>query len=165
MPITINYTTQDAKGAKSTTAIHLLDSETHVDVLEFASAVAQLFANMMTGGLVSVAVCYEIDISGLAGNTIQAGSDVEEGARFGWGVAGGFNASNRLGTFDESLIIAGSKEVDLTDADVAQWVGYMVDGYTATSTNVLLPVDYRAADINEIKTALENFTRSRVLRG
>lgn len=164
MAIGVVYTFKDAKGATGTTTINLPSSTDYDDAVEFASAVAQLFANMTTGQLVSVGIHFSVDISGLAANTLDPNSDVEEGAKFSWGVLGGYRASNRIPTFDEAKIIASSKQVDLTDADVAQFVGYMVNGFTATSTNVVAPVDYRNTDINDIIGALEDFVSSRKMR-
>jgi len=164
MTIGIVYTLQDAKGLKGTTTINLPNGTSFADATEFASAVAQLIANMTTGKLVSVGVHFSVDISGLAANTLGANSDVEEGAKFSWIVAGGFNSSNRIPTFDEAKIVAGSKAVDLTDADVAQFVAYMTEGYTASSTNVIYPVDYRNTTIEDILGALEDFVTSRKMR-
>jgi hypothetical protein len=164
MPIGLVYTFQDAKGAKGTTTINIPDATAYADALEFASALAQLFANMTTGRLMAVGIHISVDVSGLASNTLGANSDVEEGAKFSWLTVGDFRASNRIPTFDEALIVAASKQVDVTDADVAQFVSYMTDGFTATSTNVVLPVDYRNADINDLISALEDFVTSRKMR-
>lgn len=164
MAIGVVYSFQDAKGARSTTTINIPSATTLADATEFASAVAQLFANMTTGKLISVGLHFSVDISGLAGNTLGADSDVEEGAKFSWMVAGGYRASNRIPTFDEAKIVSGTKQVDVADADVAQFISYMENGFTATSTNVVLPVDYRNADIEDLVAALEDFQTSRKLR-
>lgn len=164
MPIGVSFTVEDGKGAKSTTIIHIPSATALVDAQEFAVAVAQMLADLMGGGLVSVGVCYDIDISGLTDNGIAQNSDVEDGARFGWNVAGGFKASNRLGTFLETLYLPGTKQVDLTDPDVIAFVDVMVDGFVPISTLTVLPMDYRDADIEALDTALENFTKSRILR-
>ena len=164
MAVGVSFTTEDAKGAKSTTIIYIPDATTLTDAQEFAAAMGQALADIMTGGVVAIGICYDVSVASLTSNTIEVNSDVEEGARFGWEVAGGFNASNRLATFAQSKLIAGSKEVDLTDADVIVFVDYMIDGFTPISTLDVLPIDYRNADIIALTTSLENFTKSRILR-
>lgn len=163
MAIGIVITVEDAKKQKSNTTIWIPSGTTYDDAMEFAAALAQLWANMSDGQVVKVGVTFAVDVSGLASNTMGANADVEEGARFVWDVDGGYKASNRIATFLESKLIAGTNRVDLTDPDVAQWVGYMESGFTATSTNVVNPCDYRSDDIEDLASALESFTRSRKL--
>ena len=163
MSIGIVYTFIDAKGAKGTTTINVPAATLFADAMEFASAVAQLFASLTTGQLLTVGVHVSVDISGLASNILSPNADVEEGAKFTWLVNGGYRASNRIPTFDEAVIVSGTKQVDLADANVAQLIGYMTGDtpFVATSTNIVAPVDYRQADIETLVTALEDFTTSR----
>lgn len=164
MTIGISVSIKDAKGVTGTTTVNIPASTSYADAMEFASALAQLFANMTTGKVVKVGINFSVDVSGLAGNVLDVNSDVEEGAKFSWLTAGNFRASNRIPTFDEAKIVAGTKQVDLTDPDVAQFVSYMTAGFTASSTNVVLPVDYRNADIEDVVSALEDFVSSRKLK-
>ena len=157
----IRLNVRDAKGAGSNTTIYVPDTADFDDVMEFGAALAQLWANMCTGVVERVSVTFEVDVSGLAGNTMDANSDVEEGARFAWLVAGGYTASNRIATFDESKMVSGTNQVDTGDPDVAQFVSYMEDGFTATSTNVVSPTDYRDDDITDLASAQESFQKTR----
>lgn len=162
--IGITVSVVDAKGATSNSTVWVPGASDIDDVIEFAEALAQNWANMQTGKVTKVGVTIAVDISSLSNNTLGANSDVEEGARFGWGVVGGFKSSNRIATFDETLIVSGTKQVDITDTDVAEFIGWMVSGFTPVSTVVILPTDYRSAVISSQDSALEDFQKSRKLK-
>lgn len=163
MPIGVVYTVEDAKRAKSTTTINIPSATTLADAQEFALSMGQLLATLLTGRITSIGIHFSVSIATLTSNSRGSLSDVEEGAKFGW-EAGTFKASNRLATFDESFILASSKQVDQADTDVLAFLNAMTVGLTMASTNVVAPVDYRDTDIDSVLWALEDFTSSRKMR-
>src|SRR3972149_1428064 len=88
-------------------------------------------------------------------------ADVQEKARFVFRTVGGFFKSISLPTFVESLFSAGSKDVDLTDTDVAAFVTAMIAGITVASTETVEPSDVREADITELEAASEAWGNAR----
>jgi hypothetical protein len=161
---TVNYSIEDEKGAKSTFAVYLPDSTLWADVLGFAASMAPLLEAMITGAIRGISVTVSVDLpSGLRVAPL-ATSDVEEGGRFIWASAGGFNTSGRIATFDEAAVVTGTRLIDTTgDADVAAFVSAMTTGLTV-NTNLVQPVDYRGADIEALISARESFQRSRATR-
>lgn len=165
MATSLNFTFEDAKGAKSTTSFSVADTVSLPSLQEIGLSLANLMVALTTGSLVSAQACISIDLTGLVGdNTIQAGSDVEEGARFIWNSVGGFSASNRIPTFDEAFIVPGTRFVDVADEDVEDFIDAIVGGFVTLGDGVVQITDYREADIVSLDNARESFQRSRRVR-
>lgn len=158
----INVVVQDGKGARSTTTFNLPSGLSIADLTETAQQGAQLIANLINGQVVSVQACIGIDISALTNNTGAAGTvDVEEGARFIFQTINGFSTSMRLPTFAESRVTLGGNDVDQTDPDVIAFKSFMENGFTTGGATLVQPVDTRNEDITSLKTAKEDFQRTR----
>lgn len=157
----INFVIQDEKGAKSTVTVNIPSDTLLADAAEFAGEVAEDIDAAITGQITGISMSYPVAVPGTCKASPVAGSDIEEGALFLWTTAGGFATRFRLPTFDEDLIVAGSRLVDLTDGAIVALVGTMEDGQTMTSTNDVLPCDYREDDIVSLEAAYESFRASK----
>lgn len=154
---------RDKKGKRSTSTINVSSAELLPDVIEFASALAQNRANMTLGVVESATINIGVDVSGLAGNTMADGADVEEGLATQFRTTNDFPTGTRLAAIDEvKLLPGGSKEVIIgDDVDFDQFANWMMAGFTATSTNIVSPVDKRGEDITSFEYALEDFQKTR----
>lgn len=164
MAWTVLYSIQDEKGKTSTTEINLATATTFADADIMAGQMALLIDDMITGAITRIGIVATVDLPVGLKATAAANSDVEEGARFQFRTANGFFSGLRLPTFDEAAIIAGTKNVDLTDADVAAFVTAMVSGLDtsgAGGSGVIVPVDKRNEDLTALEFAKEQFLSSR----
>lgn len=162
MPVSVNFTIVDGKGAKSTTSFNLPDGLLSASYSEIALGLAQQIKNIITGGIVSAQVCFAVDISSITDVALADPlSDVEEGATFVWNSVGGFHSSNRIATFDEQFILTGTRQVDVLDATIIDFIGAIEEGITTTGEGTPDFTDYRGADITGYYSARESFQRSR----
>ena len=152
----------DEKGATSTTEIRLPVTTAWADVLGMAAALPPLIDALISGAITRVGIVFDFTLTGGVKLAALAGSDVEEGARFQFRTENNFFTHLRIPTFLESLIVAGTREVDLTDSDVAAFVTAMEDGIDlAGAAPIVEPSDSRGEDIVALVSAQEQFLSSR----
>lgn len=162
MPFTILTTVRDAKGEESTTEFNFPASYDIGDVVSFAQQSAQRIDALIKGQIVRLGIAYKVSLPSGIKIVPDADSDVEEGARFQFRTEDDNLTSMRLPTFDDALFVDGTKNVDLTDADVDEWVDSMVTGAPVVALGgVLSPSDKREEDIASLDFAVEAFTKSR----
>lgn len=163
MPATIAYTIQDEKGESSTAFLNIPTSFTIAQAIECAQDVGVLIDAVIGGQLTNIGLCYLVTLPGGIKATPDAGSDVEEGARFQFRTAANHLTRFRLPTFLEDLILAGTNTVDLADTDVDALVDAVVTGnaVAAGGGTTVTFTDARDEDITAIDAALESFQRSR----
>lgn len=164
MVFSIIYTIRDEKAVESTTSVNLPESTAFTDVALFAAELAKIIDPIITGAIIRIGVAFQVTLPGGLASTPAANTDVEEGARFQWRTVNNYMASNRLPTFDEQFIQAGTREVDQTDANVAAFVNAILTGINLTGvggSGTIQPSDYRGEDITAIDTAREMFQSSR----
>lgn len=158
----ISYTIADEKGVSSTTFLSLPDTFSLANTLEFAQDMALLIDAIVNGKITHIGACYQVTLPGGLKAAAVANSDVEEGARFSFATSGGHFTRMRLPTFKETLLSPASKDVNLTDADVAAFVNAMISGIAEPApAQTLIPCDSRAEDITAISTARELFVKDR----
>lgn len=153
-------TIRDAKGAEAITKTNFPASVEFSVLAAYASSTATLIDAIIRGQIVAVGFGVEIALPGGLKSAPLATADVEEGARFEWRATSGAPTGWRLPTFDEDLLLAGTREVDLTDTDVDAYHDRIISGHTVTLVNVS-PSDNRGSDIVSLESARESFTSSR----
>lgn len=161
MPFFMWFVIRDAKGDKSTVEIPIPDSVALTNLAPAVVAMTDLIADLMTGAIERAGVTLDVDISSLALPGI-AGlvSDVQEKAAFAFRTVDGFIKRLTLPTVDESILfLPGSREVDVTDTNVAAFVTAMTDGFTAGA--LIQPCDSRESDLDSLEDAREAWGRSR----
>lgn len=161
---TVTIAIKDAKGKGATTEFNFPSSYDFQDITLFAAQAAGRINKLIRGKITGVTVSQAV--TDFTGVTLRADplpeADVEEGARFQFKTAGGFFTSMRLPTFEEDLIIEGTKNVDLTNADVETFTDSMVTGAPVVALGgVLSPSDKRDEDIVSMEFAKEEFQSSR----
>lgn len=157
----INMVVQDGKGSKSLVSFYVPSDTALADMTEIAQEFADRLDAVMDGAIVGISASYNVALpAGIKANPV-ATADVEEGALYLWNTDGGFNTRFRVPTHSEDKILAGSRVVDTTDTDVAALVSIMTAGFTATSTNLIEPCDYREDDVAALDVAYESFKASK----
>jgi hypothetical protein len=139
-----------------------VDSGTALSDLVFLiPALVTLIEPLVTGGIIGAGFTVSVDISALGVGAAGALSDIEEIGRFAYRTVNNFVKRISIPTFDESLVIGGSDNIDLTDADVQAFNTAMTDGIDLTGaggSGVVQFTDYRAEDLT-VRTgeAVEDF--------
>ena len=156
MAVSVLFTVRDDKGAKSLVEHYLPDASTLADASAWIAAAAPVIDTLIKGVIERAGVCVSVALPGGLRTDPLQDSDVEEGARFIFGSVGGYTTSVRLPTFNEGYLQANSNLVDLADASVQAYV----DGIIGTLGGIAA-TDYRGASVNMLKSAREDFQRSR----
>jgi len=161
MPYECIYTIVDEKDHKSSLRHYLPDETAVADVVGFIEDFAPLLEDVLSGAIIRAGFTRAVDISGLGLRAEpQAGSDVEEGATFIYTDADRNMMRHRVPTFLESLILAGTREVDVSAAAVIALRAAMVTGLTPDAT-LVPPCEHRGGDLTALSSARETFQRSR----
>ncbi len=151
-------TVQDKAGLKSTAIIHIPIATGAVDAIDFAGLLVNEIDPLILGGIVSAGVTINADISG-HGN-IGSTSNVQEKGEFTFNTVNGFLHSIGLPTFDETLVVAASRNINVGQVDVVDFVNAITVGLAVPSTNLITPVDSRGEALTTtLKSALERFRR------
>lgn len=164
MALSIIYTFKDQKDKSSFTEINIPVGTSLANAVIFAQQMALLIDPLINGRIARIGISASVTLPGGLTATAAASSDVEEGALFQFRTAQGFHSSNRIPTFSESLISAGSNAVDTTDTDVAGFITAMTAGINLGGfggTGVVQPTTNREEDLTALDFALEDFQSSR----
>lgn len=159
----IIYTIKDAKGKTATTEVKVPTSFDIANIVEFAGALAVIFNALIKGQLVAISIVATISMSGLVGlrTAPLADSDVEEKASFGFTTDAGFDTGLMLPTFNEDFLIAGTRDVDLTDAAVIDLTEAMLLGISTNPGPVVVtPSDAHGDDVDIFRYGYEVFMAS-----
>lgn len=165
MAFSILYSIRDAKNQSSTMQINVPAGTAFSDVQLFAREFALLLDPCINGVITRVGVSLAVDVS-TAGLAISPDNtaDVEEGARFQFRTAGGYNTAFRIPTFLESKIATGSKDVNTADTDIAAIIAAMTAGIDLAPLGgggTVAPTDPRGDDVAALTFAREAFQNSR----
>jgi hypothetical protein len=156
MPAQIGISIKDSKGLIGTTLVNIPTATTAANGITFAQNLAALVDAVIGGQIVGLSLCYGVSLPGGIKATPNANQDVEEGARFSFNTAANHKTSLRLPTFLETLILSGTKQVDLEDLDVDAFVDAMTAGLGG-----ILPCDSRDEDVATVASAREQFLSDR----
>lgn len=159
-------TIQDGKGKKSNMIINLPPALPNIGRYQaIARNWMDIIRGVIRGKVVYAGVTFGIELTaGAIGDVAEPDSDVEEGAKFIFTTENGFPTSIRVPTFDETKILDGTRQVDLTDGAVENLVEAMIDGIDDDDTvvvNLQDVVDTHGDDVVSLSSALESFQRSR----
>lgn len=158
-------TIEDRKGKKSTTIIHLPPNLPNLGRYQaIAGNWMDSVDRVIKGRIVYAGITFGMELEGGIRTEADPLSDVEEGARFVFNTLNGYKTQFRIPTFDETKIIEGTREVNLTDADVETLLENVIDGIDDDDTVVVNRqnvTDNRGEDIVALVSAKESFVRSR----
>lgn len=157
------FTFKDAKGKTATTEVKVPLTFDLANVIEFVGALAIIYNTLTKGQIVAITIGVAINMAGLVGlrTAPLADSDVEEKASFGFVTDAGFPTGFELPTFNEDYLIAGSRDVDLTDPDVIDLTEAILLGISTTPGPVTVtPSDAHGDDIDLFSYGYEVFMAS-----
>jgi hypothetical protein len=148
----------DAKGKTSFTKMRIPTGFTLANYTQFAQAAAQLYSDNSECSVTSAGISFDVDLSGLGLDTVA--SDVTRIARKLWlrftTAVSGFLAQTKIPGLRETQMVAGSKNIDQTDTDVAALVSAFEDGIAVTGGTVTFSND-REQDAVSLRSGTENF--------
>lgn len=162
--VAITLTVRDGKTPpnESTVTLYTTDGYTLPQLVAAVIVVAPLIKNLITGGISSATLAVDVDLSGIVGIEVaDPDSDTEEGALFIWDTDGGHDKRNRIPTFDEALLVSGTREVDTADLNVIAFNNAMIAGVTVAGPATVEFVDSRGEELNSLQDAYESFQGSR----
>lgn len=163
MAVGLTIVIEDGKDLSADLTLNMADG---FDLADYDSAAVQLeplIQNMITGRIRAMTLNIPVALP-QPRPLADPASDVEEGALFLWETADPrVVPRNRIATFDEALLVPGSRDVDLTNAAVIAWFTAISDGLTTPGGDVEF-TDYRDQDILGLATAYELFQKSRKRR-
>lgn len=172
-PIEIRYTVQDGDGKQSQMTLNVASDTPLAEMQAIVDTVAQLLIPVLGGSLVDAQYTVKADLTAStwyvdAANTANVLSDIEEGAVFVFESIDGYRTSIRMPTFDESLIVQGSDNVNTADTDVAAFIAVMLNGIDNTAEGGSLgagseaqPTTSHDFEIAVMRSARESFVKSR----
>lgn len=159
MPWTFNYVIQDADNHTSRLSMNFNDDLTVLQAQELNTVLQPALKAVMDGGIVSAGAILSLPVI-TPNDVVEAGSDVEYGARFIFTVAGGYKTSFRIPTFDRTLVPDGGGAVDVLDVNVAGLIDGYVTGFGVTG-GTAVGQDYRGEDVTGLSSALEAHAKQR----
>jgi len=169
LPSRMVATLIDEKGSSSTVSLNVVlpSALTMTNVQEIGERWAEDLDNVTGCQIVAVAMMYEVDLTDPGLNlkfVADAGSDIEEGARFSFGTPSGFVTEFRIPGFLESLITAGTRTVNILAPAVVEILTDVISGIGYGLGVDVDASDNRGEDISRLQSAVEQFVRSRVRR-
>lgn len=150
------FTVEDEKGKQSDTTVNVPTTFSLTAYTEFAQACANVIDDLIGGILVACILQVLADISGLTGNVRVQASDVEEKGHFKFRTVAGRSVDVKIPGFDESLMTAGTDDIDTTTVAVNAFVNMMEDGLSVTG-GTIIPCDVDEDDILGLEFARESY--------
>lgn len=156
----INITFADADGDTTTRTWELPVSVTVTDVPLVAGQLMLLMAPLITGTITKASYTVEVTPPALVAAAL---SDVQELLGVAARTTNGFLKKMNLPTIDEAKVfVPGSKEADLTDADVLAYTTALINGIDVSGvggSGVVQFSDSRGEDLTSIEYAVEEFSK------
>lgn len=119
---------------------------------------------LTSGQVISMNVSFSMAVPGTLKQAPDPNSDVEESGRFNFVGENGFGTSVTIPAFKEEYVVPGTRTIDLTDADVDDWIDANIIGEDDDDTvavNLQPLVDGRGDDITGIRDAYEYHGKDR----
>lgn len=160
MPVSpvIIFTFTDDSGETATTAVKVFSGNVLADIIEAGQQFAELFARIVGAKDIKATLGIQLDVSSaIALLNPLATADVEEKGYFGLRSVEGTTSGINLPTLNESLVLAGSDNIDQTDPDVANVILALEQGIGVTSGAIVRTTDSRDAELDNLIIAEERF--------
>lgn len=160
MPVKLIYSIEgDTQGEYSSTSVTLWDGNLLASLQGFGVAFATLLNATIMGKILDAHLVFEVDISGLTGNTLSDASDVEEVAAFEFATAENNRVKLNIPGLQEALVVSDTHELDTTDAGIAAVITMMEDGLAVTG-GTIEPCDIGGDDLVDTFFSREQFRNS-----
>lgn len=154
------YSIEDDDGDIATTSIKVPNGFSIAQYTEFAAAMADIVQNLLDGALRSADLCLSVDISAIGNNTLVEASNADEIAAFQFITTDSRRVNVNLPAYSaDNFTIAGSDDLDQSDADVMAFITAMTSGLAVTG-GTIEPCDVGEDDIVDLLTAREAYRSS-----
>jgi len=162
LAVAIRFNFIDAKGKTSFTKIRVPTGFTIAQYTEFGIAMGQFIANMSACQVTGCSASVAVDLSGLGLKSAAATvADVAQKGYFAFtSAATGFFKRLRIPTFNETLVSAGSDNINTVDSGIAAFTTAMTNGIVVTGGTVQ-PSTERGQDLTALTDAREVFRKHR----
>lgn len=150
----------DNKGKTSFTKFRVPSGRTLSEYTVWALAHLQKLLNISTGRITGASICLGIDTGALGlSTTASSVSNVGVKGAFRFNTSqSGFYAKTNIPALAESKVIAGSDNIDQSDADVIAYMADLTGGVSVTGGTMVF-TNGRGHTITSIRTAKERFRR------
>lgn len=157
----VNFTFRDSKNKESHTRIRIPSTFTFAQYQAFGAAAAAVVADMTTCEITEVSVSVGLDLSGASLKTVatQFADWFNKAFIQANNAISGLFAKFNIPTYDDNNNAPNSKNLDLTDPEVAALVTLIEDGITV-GAGLVYPVTVRGEAVTSVTTAQEVFRKS-----
>jgi len=155
----VTYTFVDDSGDTATTTVDVPTSFTLAQYTEFVRGMASFIDDIVSGLVLSAELSINISMSTLTGNTVGAGSDVEETNHYIFTTAAGRRVSVNVPGTDETDVSPNSDDLNQIDTQQAAFITAMLSGVSVTG-GTIIPCDVDSEDLTSLVTARETFRAS-----
>jgi hypothetical protein len=158
---TVNVAFKDAKNKESFTRIRIPSTFTFLQYKAFGAAAAAVLKAMTTCEITEVSISVGLDLSGASLKTVatQFADWFNKAHIQAVNAVSGLFAKFQIPTYDDANNMAGSRNLDLADAEVAALVTLIEDGVTI-GAGLVYPVTVRDEATTLVTTAEEMFRKS-----
>ena len=151
----ITYTLADDSGDTATTSVNVGTAFSLAQFTEFVRGMAVFIDGIVSGLVARAELTVNVDLSALTGNTVGAGSDVEEINSYQFITAAGRPVNVNVPGTDETDVTANSDELNQLDTQQAAFINAMVNGIAVTG-GTLQPSDVDGESITAVVYARES---------
>jgi hypothetical protein len=158
---TVHFTFIDAKRKESHMKIRIPNSLTFAQYVAFGEAAAAVVKAMTTAEITEVSVSVGLDLSGASLKTVatQFADWFNKGFIQASNAINGLIGKFNIPTWDDLNNTAGSKNMNLADAEVMALTTLITDGLDVSGT-LIYPVALRGDALTSIDVAVEAFRKS-----
>lgn len=132
----MTYTLTDVSGESATTSIHLPTAFSLAQFTEFGRAMADLVDNIVDGLVSRCELTLHFDVTAITSNLALPGINIEEISAFQFVTAAGRPVEINVPGTNELHVIAGSDELDQSQADIAAFITAVEDGIAVTGGTI-----------------------------
>lgn len=160
MPVMVTFTIKDGKGKSSNTKIRLPDGFNLPQYVEFAMSFGNILLNLSEGVITGISIGVPLDLSGATIRAVASTfADVAEKALLIARTAvSGLFARFNIPTFDESQVVTGSDEINVSLPNPAALIAIIENGVNVGGTQVDVE-DKRDNDVTDVYGAFKNFRK------
>lgn len=148
------YTLSDDSNEEGTFEINVATTPTLAQLTEFIRGYADLLDAIVSGLIKRAELSVPVDLSTLTGNTVGAGSDVQEINKYQFRTAAGRKVSINVPGTDETDVNPNSDELNTLDTQQAALINAVINGIAVTG-GTIAPSDIDGEDITTLVFARE----------
>lgn len=158
-----SFTIRDEKNRTRQTGIYLDVPDDYTpsdpsDPVEYVREYARALNAIITGAIVNISLEILVDLPNDIRTSPLSNSDVEEGVAIVW-ETNTTTVSQRVPTFDETLVIPGTDAILESDSDWLYFVAMMTNPIDLPADWSVHPTDSRGVDIIALRSARERFKK------